>query len=137
MEALLAGFVAGHAMGLFSLALLAWRVTALAGPLRGWQGRLPEGLALPALTMGLALAGQLLWGLLGLLFGGVYWAVRSEAANGLGSPAWGYTLAVLLLAGLSAAAAVTLQPQWWRRAALLALAFAGVFGWLIPHLAEA
>ncbi len=137
MESLLAGVVAGHAMGLFSLGLLAPSLLRLEARVRSVQARLRRGTPLPVVTAGLAVAGQALWALTGLAFGAAYWAIRANAEGGLGSPAWGFTVVIVVLAAAGVAVAVTVQPGWWRRAALAALAFAGAFGWLLPNLAEA
>lgn len=137
MEALLAGYVAGVAMGLVALGLYAPQVVGQRELLRGLQGRFPSGTSLPLLTAAGALFVQSLWSLLGLALGGVYWAIQARAQDGLGSPAWGFSLTMLALALLAAAAAVTVQPAWWRRVGLNALLFAAAFGWLLPNLAEA
>ncbi len=137
MEALLAGFFAGYAMGVFSLALLATQVHALAGWTAPLQRRFPHGASLPWITTALALAGQALWGLIGLLFGGAYWALSDNASGGLGSPSLGFTVGVLALSAFAFAAAWALRPASWRGATFAALLFAGLFGWFLPHLAEA
>ena len=136
MEALLAGGVAGQAMGVVLVALFADRALSLSAPIRRAQSRFPEGTSLPLLTAGLALLVQASWALLGVGLGAIYWGVRGDAADGLGSPAWGYTLAMIGAGALAAGAATMVQPSWWRRAALAALAFVALFGWLLPHLGQ-
>ena len=137
MEALLAGFVTGTAVG-----MLAWGAIAVAlvqdpNRLFSIQERFPEGTALPLLMAGISLAVQAGWGGLGIGMGAIYWAIQGDALNGLGSPAWGFSLFFLVVAGLGLASVVIVQPSWWRRGLLGALVVAGAFGWMLPHLAEA
>jgi hypothetical protein len=77
------------------------------------------------------------WTLIGLLLGLAYRGARLNlAGGGLASPNWPFTLGVLV-ASLVFLAAVLYA---WRRlpAPVLAttLAFAAMFGWGLPHLAE-
>ena len=79
----------------------------------------------------------LAWTLVGLVLGAVYRAARLNlAGGGLGSPNWPFTLAVLL----ATAAFLAVVYYAWRRVRfpvlLTAMAFAGMFGWGMPHLAE-
>jgi len=137
MEPLLAGFVAGHSMGFFALAVMAPSLLVVEGTVRDFHDRFPGGTPLTVITVGITLGLQMSWAVVGLAFAGVYWAIRSNAQDGLGSPAWGYTTVVVVLAALGVGVAATIQPNWWRRASVLALLFAGSFGWMLPHLAEA
>ena len=137
MEALLAGFVTGTAVG-----MLAWGAIAVAlvqdhNRLLVIHARFPEGTALPFLMVGISMAVQAGWGALGIGAGAAYWAIQGDAPNGLGSPAWGFTLFFLVVAGLGLATVVVIQPSWWRRGLLSAVILAGAFGWMLPHLAEA
>ena len=137
MEALLAGMAAGYAISLLFVALLVPRLLEWSDQVQMWYRRFPRGTPLPMLAVGVMLLTQSSWAAVGTLFGGLYWAIREDAASGLGSPAWGYTLAVTLLAALALGAWSLLQPASWRRAMIFALTFAGMFGWFLPHLAEA
>lgn len=136
MESLLAGFVAGHSMGFFALAVMAPSLLMMEGTVRDFHDRFPAGTPLPVITVGLTLALQMSWAVAGMAFAGIYWAIRSDAQNGIGSPAWGYTAVIVAIGVLGVGVAATIQPSWWRRASVLALLFAGTFGWMLPHLAE-
>lgn len=136
MESLLAGFVAGYALGLFALGLLATSPHTLIAASRRLQGQFPDNATLPAVFAGFTLTLQASWGVFGLLFGAIYWALR-DTGGGLGSPSLAYTVAMLVLAVGGTAAVWTVQPAWTRRALVSAIYFAGLFGWLLPHLAEA
>ena len=137
MEAILAGFVVGYALSVLALGILALRLSAHPGLIRSLQRQTAAASPIPFLAVAASLGLQVLFGVVGVAFGAAYWAVRSDAVVGLGSPSWRYTLAVLVFAGLSGATAAAFQPAWWRGAALMTLFFAGLFGWLLPHLAEA
>ena len=136
MESLLAGFVAGYALGLLALVLLAASPQTLIN--WGWrvQAQFPDKATLPAAFAGVALVAQTGWGIVGLVFGAIYWALR-DTGGGLGSPSLAFTIAVLVIAAGGAVAAWAVQPAWKRRILVSAIFFAVVFGWLLPHLAEA
>ncbi|MCY3887571.1 MAG: hypothetical protein OXG19_07740 [Chloroflexi bacterium] len=136
MESLLAGFVAGYALGLLALVLLATSPRTLIDWSRRLQAQFPDNAALPAAFAGVALVAQTGWGVLGLVFGAVYWALR-DTGGGLGSPSLAFTIAVLVLAAGGAVAAWVVQPAWTRRALVSAISFAAIIGWFLPHLAEA
>ncbi len=133
----MAGFVAGSAMGLLVNGLFSVSVVQHPGLLSNFRERFPEGTALPLLTAAMAMALQAAWGGLGLGVGGVYWGIQSNAQNGLGSPAWGFTLFFVVAALLVLTTAVMIQPSWWRKGLLFSASFAATFGWLLPNLAEA
>lgn len=137
MTALLAGFIAGYAMGLLSLAFIATHLPTLlrlSGPL---HARFPPRTSLPLLIVAVTLLSQVLWGLVGLGLGALYWALRADASGGLGSPSLGFTAAMLVAGAIFLALLWALTPTGWRRAAPAAAIFVGLFGWLLPHLAEA
>ncbi len=137
MESLLAGLIAGAAMGLVATAFVASIAVESPRLAQSLRNRVSQRTPLPTLTVAAALAGQGAWALLGLLFGGVYWAIRDDAQSGAGSPAWGYTLAIVLLALLLLAMARLARARAPRRLTVLALLGVASFGWLLPHLAEA
>lgn len=136
MESLLAGLIAGAAMGLISTAFVASIIvesTALATSLRE---RFPDQ-PLPMLAVAATLGSQAAWAAVGLGLGAIYWAIRDDAQSGAGSPAWGFSLTIGLLAVLVLLFAIAARLPAPRRIALLVIAFIGVFGWLLPNLAEA
>lgn len=136
MESLLAGLIAGAAMGLVATAFvasIAVQSAALSGNLRDRYPRQP----LPLLAIATTLGVQAGWAAIGLLFGAIYWAIRDDAQSGAGSPAWGFSLTIALLALLIVTFALAARLPAARRLALLALVFVGLFGWLLPNLAEA
>ncbi len=116
-------------------------VLSAGGVMPTWPGRLeqwfPRGTRLPMVTVGLTLAFQAAWSVAGVVVGGIYWAIRDNAASGLGSPAWGFSVGMTVLAGSGLAIAWTWRRPPGRSALLGAITFAALFGWLLPHLAEA
>jgi hypothetical protein len=136
MESLLAGLIAGAAMGMASTALVASILVESERLARRLHDRHPDA-PLPLLGVAATLGAHAAWGAIGLGLGAIYWAVRDGAQAGAGSPAWGFSLAVALLAGLALLFAIAARLPAARRLTLLALLFAGLFGWLLPNLAEA
>ncbi|PZC44894.1 MAG: hypothetical protein DK306_001669 [Chloroflexi bacterium] len=136
MESLLAGLIAGAAMGLISMAVIASIMVesqALAANLRDRY----EDQPLPFLAIAATLGAQAAWAAIGLGMGSIYWAIRDNAQNGAASPAWGYSLTIALLAGFIVLFAFAARLPAGRRLAFLALLFVAIFGWLLPNLAEA
>ncbi len=136
MESLLAGLIAGAAMGMASTALVASIVAGSARFARSLHEQHPDQ-PLPLLAIAVTLGTQAAWGAIGLGLGAIYWAIRDDAQAGAGSPAWGFSLTIALLAGLALLFALAARLPAARRLALLAILFAGLFGWLLPNLAEA
>ena len=141
MESLLAGLIAGAAMGMASTAIVASIVAGSARFARSLHDRYSDGRhpdqPLPLLAIAVTLGTQAAWGAIGLGLGAIYWAIRDDAQAGAGSPAWGFSLTIALLAGLALLFALAARLPAARRLALLAILFAGLFGWLLPNLAEA
>ena len=86
MEPLLAGFVAGHSMGFFALAVMAPSLLMAEGTVRDFHDRFPGGTPLTVITVGITLGLQMSWAVVGLAFAGVYWAIRSNATARRCSP---------------------------------------------------
>ena len=123
-------------MGLLAMAILASLLIETPAAATGLRDRFPNQ-SLPLLAVGATLAAHAGWAALGIGLGAVYWAIRDDAQSGAGSPAWGFSLAIAGLALLVVVFAIAARVPATRRLALLALVFTGVFGWLLPNLAEA
>lgn len=136
------GFFLGVACGLLfsslTVMLGAFCVLFLGSGRRGLLQLLPSGVALPlvflAISAVIPLVGALVGGLLGLVYGT---AVVVYPGAGLASPNLAFTLAVLILVliPLLTWVAGRRRPHWV--AAVLSLAFALIFGWLLPWLVSA
>jgi hypothetical protein len=96
----------------------------------------PPGTSVVILSMGLHLLAALLLTMLGLILGLALGGIEDRRPDGgLGSPNLVYTVLVLALTAVLVIPAM-LWP--WRAYALaLAMAFAALFGWAVPWLAEA
>lgn len=136
MESLLAGLIAGAAMGLVSTAFVASILVESVAVTAAVRDRYSEQ-PLPLLAIAATLGAQAAWAAIGLGLGAIYWAIRDSAQNGLGSPAWGFTVTIALLAGFVALFAFAARLPAGRRLGFLALVFVGIFGWMLPNLAEA
>jgi hypothetical protein len=135
VEPVIAGWAAGYAMALASTAALTYLVVT--SPRAGWMERVvarevPGALLAVPLFTGLIV----LWTMVGLVLGAVYEvADLGDRRSGLGSPSLLFTLLVLGLAWLPLPPLVALFPRRWWLWALMSVLFAGLFGWLMPHLA--
>lgn len=137
MRYVIAGFAVGYLMGLVLIGLGALVLVRYHQELRSWQRRvLPAGITLTGLAIPLSALLFLLSGLVGLLFGLLYRAfLTAFPGPGLASPNLVYSLFTLSVALAFSWLLVPLRRAWRPLAALL-LAFAALFGWLLPWLAS-
>ena len=131
----MAGWLAGCAMALLTTAAaaaLAVRARDAALVERWFAREVPATLLAVPLFAG-AVVG---WTLVGLGAGAVYEVAELDARpDGLGSPSAAFTVAAAAL-GLAPALLLAIPwPRLWWLWSAHALAFAGLFGWLLPHLA--
>jgi hypothetical protein len=96
----------------------------------------PEQAPVVALTVVLLWFTFLLWTALGIIFGLALLGFEDLAPEGgLGSPNLTFTLFVVFWSVVAFAPVAMLLKPARRHVFAAALAFAGVFGWLMPHLA--
>ena len=81
MEALLAGFVAGLAMGILAVALLGAEIVRHPKAIQQFHGRFPKGTSLPQLMAGMALSLRAGWAQSALPALGFLLASRSPTAR--------------------------------------------------------
>jgi hypothetical protein len=102
---------------------------------------LPAGIS-PAMIMLAALfAVPPVWGMFGAVAGALYnTAVESAPGSGLGSSNLAFTVAILIFAALAMLPALILlllkRRKWGYLLIVMNLAFAIIFGWLLPLLAN-
>ena len=137
MAEVFAGFVMGYAFSLLFTAVAAMMVIEARSQVPYLSRAIAPNISALQLAVPISLLAFLSWTLVGLLLGVLYRAARINlSGGGLGSPNWLFTLAVLITT--IAFLAVVLYA--WRRlrwqVALTAVAFAAMFGWGMPHLAE-
>ncbi len=137
MAEVFSGFVVGYAFSLLFTAVAAVMVIQARSDVPYLSKAIAPNINAVQLAVPISILAFLAWTLVGLLLGALYRAARLNlAGGGLGSPNWPFTLAILLATVVSLAIAY----YAWRRlrwpVALTAAAFAGMFGWGMPHLAE-
>ncbi len=77
------------------------------------------------------------WGIVGAVMGVLYLvSVEQAPGGGLGSPNLVFTTAAILAAAVIAAPFAFLLRPVAVGVAAIAVAFAGIFGWMLPHFAE-
>lgn len=135
MAALIAGWLAGAAMAMLTTA------SAAALALRARDSALVErwiAREVPATLLAVPVfAGAVVvWTLIGLGAGVIYEVADMAARpDGLGSPSAAFTIAAAALGIAPALLLGIIQPRLWWLWGAHAAAFAGLFGWLLPHLA--
>ncbi|HLB26861.1 MAG TPA: hypothetical protein VJN32_04375 [Dehalococcoidia bacterium] len=132
-----AGFVVGYAFSLLFTAVAAMMVVDARSQVPFLSRAIAPNISAVQLAVPISLMAFVAWTLVGLLLGLTYRAARLNlAGGGLGSPNWAFTLGVLA----ASAAFLAVVYYGWRRlprpVLLTAVAFAGAFGWGMPHLAE-
>ena len=89
------------------------------------------------MMMGLLVLAYPTWAVIGIALGLLYRETTSGAAvSGLGSPNLGFTAAVTVAALVLSLPPAVLLRRVLAGVVLLALTFAGAFGWLLPFLAR-
>ena len=136
---ILAGLVCGLAMGTVSLGAGIFILFSSRDLYERLGRRLPQGIS-PTLVMIAALfAVPPMWGMFGAIVGALYnIATESAPGSGLGSFNSVFTLAILILTAVAMLPALALllikRIKWGSLLLLMNLAFAGIFGWLLPLL---
>jgi len=133
----LAGFVVGYAFSLLFTGVAAMMVIDARSQVPFLSRAIAPNISAVQLAVPISLMAFVAWTLVGLLLGLAYRAARLNlAGGGLGSPNWPFTLGVLV----ATVAFLAVVCYAWRRlrwpVLLTAAAFAGMFGWGMPHLAE-
>ena len=77
------------------------------------------------------------WGIIGAIVGILYTISDKQApGSGLGSPNFVFTITILAVTVMMTVPFVLLLRQVATGVAFIALASAGIFGWLVPYFAE-
>ncbi len=137
MSEVLAGFVCGYALALVSTPLVALAMVRMRSQVPVLALAVPERVPLAALTVVLFWFTFLLWTLVGLVFGLILSGFEDRVPRGgLGSPNLAFTLLVIFWSAVAFAPVAVLLRAARRYVAAAAVVFLGVFGWLMPYLAE-
>lgn len=135
MATVIAGWAAGYAMALVTAIALTFLATR-EGATGSVSHRVFEGVPAGLLAVLVSIGSVLVWTIVGLIVGSVYevGGLESQPAA-LGSPSWPFSLAMVILALFPMLPLTALVPRYWWLWAVLAAAFAALFGWLMPVLA--
>ena len=137
MSEVLAGFVCGYILALVSTPLVALAMMRMRSDVPVLALAVPERVPLAALTVVLFWFTFLLWTLVGLVFGLILSGFEDRVPRGgLGSPNLAFTLLVVFWSAVAFAPVAVLFRAARRHVAAAAVVFLGVFGWLMPYLAE-
>jgi hypothetical protein len=138
---ILAGIVCGLAMGTVSLGAGIFILFSSRDLYERLAKRMPQGISPTVVMLALLFAVPPTGGIFGAIAGALYnTAVESNSGSGLGSSNLVFTLAILIIAALAmlpASALILLKRRKWGFLLLVMnIAFAGIFGWLLPLLAN-
>lgn len=90
----------------------------------------------PLVAIPFFVGATIVWTMIGLVLGSAYRVGGfDESDGGLGSPSMPFTLAMVTMAALPALVGSVIWPRHWKVWLGLALGFALLFGWAVPHLA--
>jgi hypothetical protein len=133
----LAGFVCGYILALLSVPLVALAILRLRPRTPFLARAVPEQVPVVALTVVLFGFTFLFWTALGIVLGLILMGLEERAPEGgLGSPSLAFTLIIVVVSALACMPAVVLPKPTRRYVLASALVFVGVFGWLMPYLAQ-
>ena len=137
MADVFSGFVVGYAFSLLFTGVAAVMIIGAREDVPFLSRAIAPNIGAVQLAVPISILAFVWWTLIGLLLGLAYRGARLNlAGGGLGSPNWPFTLGIVIVSLVFLA--VVLYA--WRRlpapALLTTLAFAGMFGWGLPHLAE-
>jgi hypothetical protein len=131
------GFVVGYAFSLLFTGVAAVMLIEARGRVPYLAKAIAPNIGAVQLAVPISILAFLAWTLVGLLLGLAYRGARLNlAGGGLGSPNWPFTLAMLVATVVFLAIVLYAWRRVPWRVLLMALAFAGMFGWGMPHLAE-
>ena len=138
MAEVFSGFILGYAMSLIFTGFAAVMIVEARSRWPALARAIAPNINAVMLAVPISLVAFLVWTALGMILGLLYrGALDHLPGAGLGSPNWPYTLGVLLFA----LAALAIIGYAWQRlrwqVAVMAAAFAGLFGWALPYMARA
>lgn len=137
MSEVLAGFVCGYILALVSAPLVALAMLRLRSQVPVLARAVPEQVPVVALAVVLFWFTFLLWTAVGFVFGLILSGFEDRVPEGgLGSPSLAFTLLVVFWSVVAFGPVAVLLRAARRYVAAAAVVFLGVFGWLMPYLAE-
>jgi hypothetical protein len=107
------------------------------GPQKLVQSWIDPGVPGLLLAVPISIGTTVIWTMAGLVLASAYVLGGFEDKPGaLGAPSWQFALIMAVLALLPIPVLVVLSGRLWWLWLTMSLAFAGLFGWLMPLLAE-
>lgn len=136
MNAVIGGWMAGYAMAILSTCALTY-LAVQPGPQKFVQNWIDPGVPGFLLAVPISIGTTVLWTMAGLVLASAYVLGGFEDKPGaLGAPSWQFTLIMAAVAFLPVPILLALSRRLWWLWAVMSLSFAGLFGWLMPLLAE-
>jgi hypothetical protein len=133
----LAGFVCGYVLALISAPLVAFLMLRLRPRMPALARAVPEQVPVVALTVVLFGFTFLFWTGLGIVLGLILMGLEDRVPEGgLGSPSLAFTLLIIFCSAAAFTPAAVLMRSGRRYVIASAVVFLGVFGWLMPYLAQ-
>ena len=137
MSEVFAGFICGYGLALVSAPLLAFALLRLRPRLPLLARAVPEQVPVVALTVVLFSFTFLVWTGLGIVLGLILMAFEDRMPEGgLGSPSLGFTLLIIFTTAVAFTPVAVMLRSRRRYVIASAVVFLGVFGWLMPYLAQ-
>jgi LPXTG-motif cell wall-anchored protein len=134
---ILAGVVCGLAMGTIFLGVGIYFLMSHRDIYESLSRFLPQGITPTVVMLGLVISVPPAWVLLGAVAGLAYRLVDESLPDaGLGSSNFVFTVAILCLAALATLIMLLLRKRLVRMGLFINISFAGLFGWLLPLLAN-
>ena len=98
---------------------------------------LPEGISPTMVMLGFVIGLPPVWALVGIIAGLIYNVIGgSDPEAGLGSPNYIFTVIILCLSVLATLLILLIRKRVLWQGLIISVAFAGIFGWLLPLLAS-
>lgn len=133
----LAGIICGLVMGTVLLGAGIYFVMVNRDIYDRLNRRLPEGISPTMVMLGFVVGAPPLLAFLGAIAGLIYHQFEEAYPDsGLGSSNFIFTVAILGIAALASLLLVAIRKRTARLGLLVSIAFAGIFGWLLPLIAN-
>jgi hypothetical protein len=137
MAEVLAGLVCGYALALVSTPLIALALLRLRSSVALIGRVLPREVPLAAVAVVIHGFAFLTWTAIGIVLGLLLSGIEDRVPEGgLASPNGLFTFIVLVWTVMAAAPIMILLRRLRPYAAVMAVVFVALFGWLMPYLAE-
>ena len=132
-----AGIVSGLLLGTVFLGVAIFTLASRRDIYDRLSKRLPQGFSPTVILLAIVTVTPILLGLIGGIAGVLYNVAEDASPNaGLGSSSFVFTLAILIVSVLLTIVFFLIQkkPAWL--GFIMIAAFAGIFGWILPLLAD-